>query len=206
MIVLIALAIAPGLAIAIYVYWRDKFEKDPIYLLLTCFILGALSIMPAAWIETALDNTFHLDEAANLWKTAVESFVFIGLVEEGFKYICLRVFIFNRREFNEPYNGITYAVIISMGFATVENIFYIFPGDESGGLHTALIRAITAVPAHAVNAVMMGYFVGLAKMNLARRKHFNTIGLIVAIFFHGAYDFFLTEKAVPGIAGGHLWR
>ncbi len=199
---LIALAIAPGLAIAIYVYWRGKFEHDPFFLLFTCFTLGVISILPAIACEVILDSLFHFDDAAELWKTAIESFVFIGLVEEGYKFICLRLFIFNRKEFNGPYNGITYAVMISMGFATIENFFYVFSGDSSGQLSTALIRAFTAVPAHAVNAVMMGYFVGLAKMNPDYRRIYNVIGLIVATFFHGAYDFFLTEKAIPGITGG----
>ncbi len=199
---LIALTIAPGLAIAIYVYWRDKFEKDPFYLLLACFALGAFSIIPAVFFEVFFDSVFHFDESRNLFKAIIEAFIFIGLVEEGFKYFCLRVFIFNRKEFNEPYNGITYAVMISMGFAMVENFFYVFPGDGSGGLSTALVRAITAVPAHAVNAVMMGFFVGLAKMNPQNRRSLNITGLTVATFFHGAYDFFLTEKAIPGITGG----
>ena len=202
MLGLIALTAAPGLAIAIYVYWRDKFERDPFFLLLTCFLLWAFSILPAIADEALLDRAFHFDGAVELWKAAVNSFIFIALIEEGVKFVCLRVFIFNRKEFNGPYNGITYAVMISMGFATIENFFYVFSGDDFGGWGTAFLRAFTAVPAHAANAVMMGYFVGIAKMNEKHRTLLSITGLVVATFFHGAYDFFLTQRALPGITGG----
>jgi protease PrsW len=173
-------------------------------LLLGCFAVGAISFIPALLLETFFDGLFHFDEAISLWKTAAECFIFVGLIEEGFKYACLKVFFFRRKEFNEPYNGITYAVIISMGFATVENFHYIFSGDGSGAMYIALVRAFTAVPNHAVNAVMMGYYVGLAKMNTERRRILIIKGLLAATFFHGAYDFFLMEKAIPGIWGGAL--
>ena len=118
----------------------------------------------------------------------------VGLIEEFSKYIVVRYYAQPKNEFNEQFDGIVYAVMVSMGFATTENIMYVI----EGGLQTALLRMFTAVPAHATFAVIMGYYMGKAKFS-AHRVRLNMIGLISAIFFHGAYDFFLFLDFIPGI-------
>ncbi|MBT8375286.1 MAG: PrsW family intramembrane metalloprotease, partial [Bacteroidia bacterium] len=92
---------------------------------------------------------------------------------------------------------IMYSVMISLGFAATENILYVI----DGGLETALLRSITAVPAHAVFGILMGYYVGKAKFS-KRRISMNLRGLMLAILFHGAYDFFLFINFIPGISIG----
>jgi len=87
--------------------------------------------------------------------------------------------------------------MVSMGFAFVENIFYVL----EGGITVALLRAFTAVPAHATFGIIMGYFIGKAKFDNKPFK-WNLIGLSVAILFHGAYDFFLFINFIPGISIG----
>lgn len=106
-----------------------------------------------------------------------------------------------RKEFNEPFDGITYAVMVAMGFATLENVFYV----RDGGLEVALLRMLTAVPAHATFAVAMGYFVGLAKF---RHQPFigtyKLTGLAAATLLHAAYDFFFFVENIPFMAIGGL--
>ena len=84
--------------------------------------------------------------------------------------------------------------MVSMGFAATENIFYVL----DGGYYTALARAFTAVPAHATFGILMGYFMGKSKFSKQSKRH-NIIGLLLAILFHGAYDFFLFIDFIPGI-------
>jgi RsiW-degrading membrane proteinase PrsW (M82 family) len=192
---LLALAIAPGIAIALYVYFRDKYEKEPLSLLLKTFAAGVLVVVPTALTEQFLFGTFSMDDS--IAAAAVRNFLFIGLTEEFWKFAGLYIVAFIRPDFNEPFDGIMYAVMVSMGFATAENILYVM----NGGLHVAVARMFTAVPAHASFAVLMGYFVGLAKF---RHRHapFLGLGLALAVLFHGGYDFFLSLDNILLIAFG----
>ncbi|MFZ4619617.1 MAG: PrsW family intramembrane metalloprotease [Bacteroidota bacterium] len=193
---LLGLAVAPGAAIALYVYFRDKYEKEPLSLLLKTFFAGFFVVIIAAMAETMLMELFPTDNT-RVGSTILNTFVFIGLTEELCKYICLYLIAYSKSDFNEPFDGIVYAVMVSMGFATSENIMYVM----DGGMQVALIRIFTALPAHATFGVMMGYFVGLAKF----KNHdigLLLIGLGTATFFHGLYDFFLTINSMELLALG----
>lgn len=87
--------------------------------------------------------------------------------------------------------------MVSMGFACTENIMYVI----EGGYQTAILRAFTAIPAHATFGVLMGFYMGKAKFS-KNRTLFNLTGLLLAVLFHGAYDFFLFINFVPGISIG----
>jgi RsiW-degrading membrane proteinase PrsW (M82 family) len=195
---LLGLAVAPGAAIAVYVYFRDKYEKEPLSLLFKTFLAGCLVVIPTALTEQVLFSTFPLSNSVPAY-AAINNFLFIGLTEEFWKFACLYVLTFARPDFNEPFDGIVYAVMVSMGFATAENLLYVM----NGGLDVAVARIFTALPAHASFAVLMGYFVGLAKF---RHNHapYLFLGLGMATVFHGAYDFFLSVDNIELIALGAL--
>lgn len=192
--IIIPLAIAPGIAIAFWIYFRDKFEKEPFRLVRNCFLFGILSIIPAIIIELSF-SALGINEDKDIFTTAIYAFLVVGLIEELVKYIILRYYAFKKDAFNEPFDGIVYSVMISMGFATIENILYAF----SGGLSTILLRTITAVPLHATAAIFMGYYVGLAKFR-ENRKFLLFAGLLSAIIIHGIYDFFLFQHEIPALA------
>ncbi|MCK9407504.1 MAG: PrsW family glutamic-type intramembrane protease [Bacteriovoracaceae bacterium] len=195
---LFGLAIAPGAAIAVYVYFRDKYEKEPLSLLLKTFAAGLFIVLPAALTEQLLFSVFPLPNTIVV-NTAVNNFLFVGLTEELWKFFCLYMVAYSRADFNEPFDGIMYAVMVSMGFATAENLLYVM----NGGMEVAVARIFTAVPAHATFAVLMGYFVGLAKF---RNHHppYLLLGIGMATIFHGAYDFFLSIDNIQLIALGAL--
>jgi Predicted membrane protein len=109
----------------------------------------------------------------------------VALAEEFSKYIIVKYYAQPKGAFNEPYDGIMYAVMVSMGFACTENIMYVL----RGGTEVAILRAFTAVPAHATFAILMGYYMGKAKFS-KQPKLLNLTGLALATLFHGAYDFF----------------
>lgn len=201
---LLALTLAPGLAVAIYIYWRDRFDKEPLGQLIKCFIYGGLSTMLALFLSTRLSKFFPADHSTVL-NTAFYTFISIGLCEEFAKMFFLISFPYRRPYFDEPYDGITYSVMISMGFATVENLLYVFSQSTSEeGYAVALTRMVTAIPAHASFAIVMGYFTGLAKFNSQNGIFYLLFALLSATLLHGAYDFFLMQQQIPGITGGAI--
>ncbi len=198
-VVLLALAIAPGLAIAMFVYERDKLDKEPFHLLIKSFFLGILSVFVAMLVESGAEHA-GLVVSDSVQLNALYALM-VGISEEGIKFAFLMWFAYPKKEFNEPFDGITYGVMIAMGFATFENIVYVV----DGGIRIGLLRMFSAVPAHAIFGVLMGYFVGMAKF-----KHnfyispLSMTGLAIAIIFHAAYDFCLFMSSYPILILGSL--
>ncbi|MFY0713996.1 PrsW family intramembrane metalloprotease [Seonamhaeicola sp. NFXS20] len=196
---LLLMAIAPVCIIILYVYFKDKYEKEPKRLLLYNFILGAVvSILLTTVIYFAIDMVLVLNHTS-IFQQFLKAFFVVALTEEFSKYIIVRYVAQRHSEFNEPFDGIIYAVMVSMGFAATENIFYVL----EGGYQTALLRAFTAVPAHATFGILMGYYMGKAKFSNNKFK-LNLFGLLLATIFHGTYDFFLFIDFIPGIWLGAL--
>lgn len=192
---LLLLAVAPVLIIILYIYYKDKYEKEPKRLLLFSFLLGSIvSVIITLGLYFIYDSVLPLGHDTIL-QNFIKAFFVVGLSEEFSKYVIVRYYAQPNNEFNEPFDGIVYAVMVSMGFAATENIIYVL----EGGLSTAILRAFTAVPAHASFAVLMGYFMGKAKFSKQHRIQYNLTGLLLASLFHGSYDFFLFIKSVPGI-------
>jgi len=197
---LLALTVGPGLAIAIFIYWRDRLDPEPRKLLIKAFLLGCISVAPAIAFNLILKNILHVEKSESLFETFVFAFFVVGLAEEFSKFMFLRWNLFLRPEFDEPYDGITYAVMIGMGFATLENVLYVYQSENA--YSTAWMRAFTAVPAHATFAIAMGYYAGLAKFNKEKKLVLLMKGLFLAILMHGFYDFLLMQKNFPQIAAG----
>jgi len=195
---LLALAIAPGLAIALFIYWKDKFDKEPRKILLISFFLGVVSTIPAVVIES-FGASFSLS-TDSLPMTLIYTFVIVALTEESCKFFMLRIYAYRKKEFNEPFDGIIYSVMVAMGFATLENIMYVL----QYGAGNAIIRMFTAVPAHATFGIIMGYYAGLARFNPKEEMKCLLTGVIYAALLHGAYDFFLLQNFIPGMTFGAI--
>ena len=192
---LLLLAIVPVFVIIFYVYIKDKYEKEPIRFLFYNFLLGAIvSVIITTMLYIIIEIPLPLKNHDSVFEQFIKAFFVVGFSEEFSKYIIIRYYAQPHEEYNEPFDGIVYAVMVSMGFAATENIMYVL----QGGMEVALIRAFTAVPAHATFAILMGYFMGKAKFS-KNRIVLNLTGLFLAVLFHGAYDFFLFIDFVPGI-------
>ena len=192
-LLLVALALAPGIAIAVYFFVKDKFEKEPLSAIFISFVLGCFSVVPAIALEWFFMSKFPI-APTNIAITAVKAFVIIAGAEELSKYLMLR-FYSKSSNFNEPYDGIFYGVMVSLGFAAVENIMYV----AQGGFAVGLLRMFTAVPAHAMFGAIMGYYFGLAWVDKNNKEKHMLRGLFAAILLHGAYDFFLLQENYPGL-------
>ncbi len=191
---LLILAILPGILVCVYIYTRDEHDREPHSHLVISFALGVAAAFPAMYLEK-LGVESGIEESENVFWTIVFAFVVVALAEELVKFLALMLYAYPRKAFNEPMDGIVYAVMIAMGFATFENILY----AELFGLETTILRAFTAVPAHACFAVVMGYFVGLSKFDQSNRIWLIFKGFLFAILLHGAYDFFLLQENIPAL-------
>ena len=124
---LIILAAIPGLAISYYIYYKDQHEKEPSQYLIICFILGMLSTVPAIYMEQ-FGMSLGFDVSDNLITTFIFAFFVVGFSEELVKFAALRGYIYPKKDFNEPMDGIIYTMMIGMGFAAVENVILIEEG------------------------------------------------------------------------------
>jgi RsiW-degrading membrane proteinase PrsW (M82 family) len=187
LMLLLALAVAPGLAISIYFLFKDQYNREPRKHLIISFLLGILSAVIAVFLELFFISYFHIQPATSILSAILMAYLVVALVEEWSKYIMVRMYAFPKPEFDEPFDGIVYSVMVSMGFATVENIAYVM----EHGYGTAIMRMFLSVPAHASFAIIMGYNLGKAKFAGRRRRLFLLAGLFSATFWHGTYDLFL---------------
>ena len=190
-IAILAVGLGPVIFLFTYIYLRDKYDREPLRYLVICFILGVLSAFPAAYLEGFLESALGVTTEGGVTETLIYAIIVVAFVEEGVKYLILRGYMYNKPDFNEPYDGIMYAVAISLGFAAIENLMYMVGGDDA--MATGFLRMFTAVPGHAMFAVVMGYFVGRAKFLGSNGNPFleRTKGLVAATIIHGLYDFFL---------------
>jgi len=187
---LLLISIAPVFIILAYIYYRDKYEQEPLLLLVKGLAAGCLITIPTVYFEQLIQSMGS--NLTGLNAAAWNAFVVAALVEEAFKFAAVYFLIWRNPNFNETFDGIVYAVFISLGFALVENLLYVFGSDE--GIKIGMMRAFTAVPAHAMFGIMMGYRFGLAKFIPSRRNEFLVMAFIVPFFFHGVYDFILMSE------------
>ena len=188
MLGLLVLAIAPAVALFLFFYLRDKYRKEPIGVLLVTFVLGAASLVPAVITTLSLQKlTGWYSGTPNLFQAFLGAMIIVGVVEEGAKFLVVRFYAYHRPEFDEPYDGIMYSVMAALGFATLENVMYVF----SRGAGTGVMRALLAMPSHAFDGVLMGYFLGEAKFARNERigNWLSALGFGLAVVAHGMYDF-----------------
>jgi len=189
---LILAAIAPATILLIFFYKIDRFEPEPIKLLLLLYFLGMISVIPILILEVILGafNIFSYfdSDLTNLY----DALIVAGFSEELFKWAIIIVFVYRSKEFDEYLDGIVYCVFVSLGFATIENILYVIDGSYS----VAFIRAFLSVPAHMLFGVSMGYYISISKFSTtkAMKSRYMALALVVPILLHGAYDYFLMSR------------
>ncbi len=185
---LLLAATLPGVLISYLIIRADRYEREPLWLLLLCFIAGGLATLPVVWAERWALRMLHYPPRS-VMEAAVLSFGALAPAEELAKWLVLLLLAFPSRAFNEPIDGIVYAVLIAMGFASVENLVY----ADRFGLRVLVTRILTAVPAHLAFAIVQGYYVGKAHAEPAQRGRLLIQGLLFAILLHGLYDLLVIQ-------------
>lgn len=189
------LAIAPGLVLLAYFYIRDRYEPEPFARILRVLVGGALAVPLAVATEMAACRFLDVDTSPALMdprQLFLYSFVCVGAVEEGLKLLVVGALIYRDPEFDEPYDGLVYAVAAAMGFAILENVKVTLVS----GLGPGLARAFLAVPAHAMFGVAMGWFLGTARFARTLRSECGNIAAawLAATALHGCYDWLLLSR------------
>lgn len=187
-LIILSLAVLPALLLMIFIYRQDKTKKEPLGLLLKGFLYGTYSVLLVFVIHFCLE-ILGIDVQRNVFLSA---FVSAALIEESAKFYFLKKLIWNNPNFDERFDGIIYAVFVSLGFAVVENLLYLFVYVPEAALETGFQRAIWAVPAHFLFAVIMGYYFSMARFSTAgRQNYYLTMSLLMAVLAHGMYDVLL---------------
>ena len=162
---LAVLALIPVIALLIFIYLKDKNEKEPIGFLIGLFFAGMGTIITAVIAEFIGDAILELIlPYTPVLKAILLALIVVGPAEELGKYAVLRLITWKNKNFNYSYDAIVYAVFVSLGFACLENVGYVF----QNGIGTALLRMFTSVPGHASFAVFMGFFYSKAKYEAVR--------------------------------------
>jgi len=179
---LLTAAISPAIAIMTFIYLSKRIELEPLPLIIRMFIIGIIMVFPLMFIQYAF-------EAEGVFQTPLlRSFFLAGLMEEFFKWFFLLFVAYRHSDFDHHYDGIIYGVAISLGFATIENIIYIF----SNGIEIALLRAIFPVSSHALFGIIMGFYMGKAKFASKKQNLCLSLALLIPVGFHTLYDYIIT--------------
>ena len=195
---LIAAAIVPAALLMIYVYRKDRLEREPTALLMSLLGFGALSTVLAVVAESAgsvaLAYFVPGGDESTLYNVLM-FFVVVALSEEGFKYLLLHWRTWRSPHFNCRFDGVVYAVFVALGFALLENVGYVL----MYGFGAALMRAITAVPGHASFGVFMGAYYGLARRSANQGQtglsaFWRLLALLIPTLLHGMYDYIAVNE------------
>ncbi len=176
-------ALLPVILLLFFIYRKDKYQPEPIGKLLWTFFVGCLSVIPASVMEMVLSIFTPTEPVLGAFFTG---YVVAGFSEELCKFALLMWVIWRSPHFDEYFDGIVYAVFLSLGFACVENVMYVVGSTDAMAI--ALSRGLLAVPAHFLFAVIMGYHLSLARFDLPnKRRHFSH-ALLYPMLLHGTYD------------------
>ena len=227
LIALVVAALVPAVVLCVYVWKKDRVEKEPIGLLLLLLLLGAVSCIPVIIVEVGFNKLWDAIFIPIVGTTSestalafqpgtlpfyvhcfLDNFIGVALVEEGFKFLFLFLATRKNKNFNSLFDGMIYAIFVSLGFAALENILYV----TDNGFYVAAMRAVLSVPGHMFFAVLMGYYYstwniqkkvcllernakaqGLIPANIPEKKSAGSLGLslLLPVLAHGFYDFCL---------------
>lgn len=197
-LIILATALLPvGLLLA-YIYKSDPIP-EPGKMLFKAFIYGILIIIPAVLIEGVISCILLNSQSPSIFTSIEKAFLVAALPEEALKLWALWLLLRKNPYFDEHIDGIVYAVYVSLGFAAVENIFYLIENQDSW-LSVGIGRALLAVPGHYAFGVLMGFFYSL--YYFVHRSRRNKILIFVAPFLaHGIYDSFAFMGEISPIYG-----
>lgn len=200
-ILILVTALLPVALLLYYIYKTDLYP-EPRAQLFKAFLYGVIIVLPAVVVEGIVEKlllAFNLN-LSSLMGAAAQAFFVAALPEEGLKLLALWLLLRKNPYFDEHIDGIVYAVYVSLGFAAIENISYLFSNYESW-VEVGFTRALLAVPGHYAFGVLMGFFYSL--YYFVNRSKRNKYLIFVAPFIaHGIYDTFAFSSSISPVWGG----
>ena len=180
------ITILPSIVLVLYFIKSDKF-KEPNRIIIITFLFGILITIPAGYLNSLIDKNFATGERFN--DALLSGFFGGGPVEELLKFSVLYFYILKEKAFNEPMDGLVYGILASLGFATLENLQYVFYFDSEfwTAQEIAIFRSYSAIPMHGLCGAIMGFYFG--QYAFSANKKYLGLAIIVPIIFHGSYNF-----------------
>lgn len=184
-LILIA-ALLPAILLWIYI-WKQDPQPEPTIWLVKAVLWGVGICIPVAVLEMGIETIiFGVGvQPSSIIGTTTIAFVVAALPEETFKLLALWIVLRKNPYFDEHFDGIVYAVCVGLGFAAIENVFYVFSEEE--WVSVAVTRALLAVPGHYAFAILMGYYYSVYHFVDHSSKIAICI-LLVPVMAHGVYD------------------
>jgi len=202
MYILLKLIAATLPAILLWIYiWKKDPQQEPTSWLVKSVLAGLIIVFPVSIVEAAIQSVLFGAEGqpSSLVGSTVMAFFVAAIPEESIKLLALWYVLRKNPFFDEHFDGIVYAVCVGLGFAVIENIFYVFGDDEWLGV--AISRALLAVPGHYAFALLMGYYYSIYHFIDHSPKMAIRI-LLVPVVAHGIYDALALSGYVNPYIGG----
>jgi RsiW-degrading membrane proteinase PrsW (M82 family) len=201
LVIAILIGVSPAIFFLWFFYRRDKWEREPRRLVLTIFLFG---LVPAIIVAVVLEEIVGIF----ITSAAFGAVIAAPIIEEVTLWGVVRWRAYNRKEFNEPLDGLVYGAAAALGFAALENVLYLLPygGFTSAFLGEALIRGLFSVPGHALFTGTSCFFLGGAKFMPKGLRRYAVMfgGLVLAMVLHATWNSIPTFVAPFGDAAGLL--
>ncbi|MFW6264716.1 MAG: PrsW family intramembrane metalloprotease [Bacillota bacterium] len=178
---LFLVSILPGILWVWYFYRKDRYDPEPVRLIIRDFIWGLILIFPAGFLEAPFGA--YLQPQTPLIVLFFSTIFIVGFIEEGLKSYTVYRLHYNHPDFDEPVDGIIYGVTVGLGFAAFENLFYTI----LFGYQVGLMRAVLTTLAHASFTGIFGYY--LSKAKNGDNKILIWQGFVIVMVLHGLYNF-----------------
>ena len=193
--VYILAAISPAILILLYAYKQDFFPEPPRIVFKT-FLFGCATVLAVQLIIPVLDNYSEKNFTGETYYFFV-NFIRAAFLEEFFKLVVIIFYCTRKSVFDEPMDGLIYGVAASLGYAAYENIQYVvFFNDYSASFDIALSRAFSAVPAHALNGVVMGFFVSKSIFEKNHNYMYLILAILIPVAMHGSYNYSISSDLI----------
>ena len=194
-------AVTPAAWLLWTIYRKDSEQPEPTKWLVKAFIYGVLSVFLSLVISTPTSIVLGWDIDKQTYSSFMEaitdSFLFAAIPEELAKLFMLWLLLRKNPFFDEHFDGIVYAVCIGLGFAALENMFYLFDGiDDGSWIETGIIRAFISVPAHYFFAILMGYYYSLYHFGIDRSLKAKAMIIAAPTLAHGIFDAILFSMQI----------
>lgn len=198
-LILLAAALLPAILLWVYIVRQDP-QPEPIGQMTKAVLCGVAICIPVALLEMGIQHMLFGEGPTTLLGTTIDAFFVAAFPEEIFKLLALWFLLRHNPYFDEHFDGIVYAVCVGLGFATLENVFYIF-GEEENWMSVAISRALLAVPGHYAFAVLMGYYYSIYHF-VDHSPRIAACVLLVPVLAHGIYDALALSGTVNPYIGG----
>ncbi len=189
------IGLAPSIIWLLF-FLRKDVHPESNKMVLKIFFYGMIAAILAALVEIGLFRTVFAEgklfESFPLLYFLLYNFIGIAFVEEYFKYLVVKLKVLKSSEFDEPVDAMIYMVIASLGFAALENILVLLPGDSvfvlTEAVKTSAMRMVGAIFLHASASGILGYFIALSASEPKKKLKIRSLGIILATLLHGLYN------------------